>query len=97
MTATDTPLSLRVRGLVRICEAMPSAWQATTLDGRPVYIRYRYGRLKVYVGEEPGGPTAISHGALVFLRDFHDRYHGVMSTEDMLRYTGIELGASDGI
>ena len=96
MTTTDTRLSLRVRDLVRICEALPSAWQAQTLDGGPVYIRYRYGRLKVYVGVGPDVRTTSDFGELVYLRDFHRRYHGLMSTGEMLRHTGIEPVGSDG-
>lgn len=36
--------------LAQTCRACPSQWEGPTLDGRFLYIRYRWGRLQAGVG-----------------------------------------------
>lgn len=43
--------------LVQTCDACPSQWDAETDDGRPVYIRYRWGFLSVRVAPVGGDPV----------------------------------------
>lgn len=40
----------RVVAIVRTCPACPSQWEGRTADGRAVYVRYRWGTLRVGFG-----------------------------------------------
>ena len=46
----------------------PSSWEGKTLDGRMVYIRYRFGTLKLYLGDVPDGDV------MTLLQDGHELY-----------------------
>lgn len=70
--------------LERYGSACPTQWDARTEDGRELYIRYRWGRLRAgfhttqwwdWIYEEYVGPPG-------------DRY---MTTEDMMRHTAAIL------
>ena len=73
-------LGLTLRELTMTCTALPSAWEGVTDDGRKIYVKYRYGKLQVRLDD-----------VLVYLRDFHDPYGGIMSTVEMLEQTGLVL------
>lgn len=45
---------IKVVEIRRTCFACPSQWEGWTEDGRPVYIRYRWGRLSVCIGPAGG-------------------------------------------
>lgn len=64
------------RGLVQTCHACPSQWDATTPDGKRVYIRYRWGFLTVDID-----------GKRVYERQIGNSLDGVMTTAEMLNYT----------
>ena len=40
-----------LENIKQTCSACPSQWEAKTVNGRPVYIRYRSGWLTVQMGE----------------------------------------------
>lgn len=64
---------MKLKGLIQTCDACPSQWDArTTGDDRPVYIRYRHGRLSVRVGP-PGGDT---DSALSWIEIYHEYIGG---------------------
>jgi hypothetical protein len=44
---------MKIHDVVRTCEVCPSQWEARTEYDEPVYIRYRFGRLMVAIGQ-PG-------------------------------------------
>jgi len=64
---------MKLKGLTQTCGACPSQWEARTInDDRPVYIRYRHGRLSIRVGP-PGGDTA---SALSWIEIYHEYIGG---------------------
>jgi hypothetical protein len=73
---------MRIINLVQTCPACPSQWDAQTEDGQYVYIRYRWDTLTVSIDEQP-----YLHKDAVY----DDPLRGVMSTEEMLQYTGLEM------
>lgn len=42
---------LHIASLKRTCIACPSQWEGVLEDGRPIYIRFRWGELSVRLGE----------------------------------------------
>lgn len=65
------------------CSESPSQWSGFLTDGRPVYIRYRWGGLSV----NEGGTNGVD-GDRTYYVDHGHEYDGRMSTEDMMTLTG---------
>ena len=76
---------MKLRTLEKTCEACPAQWEGQLEDGRYVYVRYRWGVLRVGMGDTKD--QAI--GDRGSCTDFHDRFHGTMDTEAMLGHTGL--------
>lgn len=72
--------------LVRIeqtCMACPSQWDAYDAEGNYYYIRYRWGFLSVTKGDVLG--------ERVFEAAIGDGLDGFMTTEEMLKHTGMTM------
>jgi hypothetical protein len=41
-----------VLSIVKTCESSPAQWEGLTADGKVVYVRYRYGVLRVGIGAD---------------------------------------------
>lgn len=79
---------LVVEACEQTCEWVPSQWEGSTPDGRPIYVRYRHGYLSVRAGQV--GQTiedAVRSGQEVVGRAIGDAFEGVMTYEDLRRYT----------
>ena len=73
------------------CFACPSQWEGRDTEDRPVYIRYRHGRLTVSIGP-PGGSISDAIESGVDWDDYvGSDLDGCMGTGDMLKRTGIIL------
>lgn len=88
MTRLGDVHGLVLTQLEMTCGACPSQWEGRLLDGRFVYVRYRWGCLAV--GMEATMEDAIMNRELVLSTG--DNFHGVMSTKEMLAVTGFVLG-----
>jgi hypothetical protein len=71
---------VKLRNLVQTCDACPSQWEAETTDGQRVYVRYRWGHLRVELD-----------GQSVYEADHGDPLDGDMTTERMLELTGMTM------
>jgi hypothetical protein len=74
------PGCVRISNLIQTCSACPSQWEAVSELGQEVYIRYRWGTLRVDLDGEP-----------FFETDLDDALDGFLDTDAMLRATGLEL------
>lgn len=76
---------MRINNLIQTCGACPSQWEGSLPDGRMVYIRYRYGVLRVSVSPTPTeNPMEAVAGKVVFTEQIGEALAGVLSTEEML-------------
>jgi hypothetical protein len=66
--------------LIKTCNSCPSQWTAETPERREVFIRYRYGYLRVDLD-----------GETVYAEQHGDGLDGTMDTERMLKLTGMTL------
>jgi hypothetical protein len=71
---------LKIISLSKTCEACPSQWEGKTAEGKKVYIRYRWGRLTMYID-----------GQLEFNGTFGDNLDGYMTDTQMLEHIGLEF------
>lgn len=65
-----------------ICRACPSDWEVKDHLGREVYIRFRWGTLRVTVVDNPDRPPE----ELFVLKHGHP-LDGIMSMEEMIELT----------
>jgi len=79
---------LVVKTCEQTCEWVPSQWEGSTTDGRPIYARYRHGYLSVRAGAV--GQTiedAVRSGQEIVGRAIGDAAEGFMTYEDLRRHT----------
>jgi len=63
------------------CESCPSQWDVWTDDPTKLYVRYRFGRLKVFPYDEDGSTILFS---MPLYNGVHgDSLHGRMTTTEM--------------
>lgn len=71
---------IRLSDLTKTCDSCPAQWEGVAVDGRPVYVRYRWGGLTISiaeVGDDPvGGQTLAS-------LDIGDGLDGVLSERQL--------------
>jgi hypothetical protein len=68
-------MEIDVASLTQTCPVCPSQWEGRTTDGRWVYVRYRWGRLRIGVGETLD--AAIDNE--IFVRKLGDDLDGRLS------------------
>ena len=86
MTPAQHPLT--VKTCEQTCKWCPSQWEGSTVDGRPIYARYRHGYLSVLVGRvgQPIDDAIRSDREIVGLA-IGDDLDGFMTYQDLKRYT----------
>jgi hypothetical protein len=57
-----------VREIRKTCSACPAQWEGFTRDGRGIYVRFRYGSLRIDIS-----------GETVFRRELSDGLDGCLS------------------
>jgi len=83
-------MKLILKKLINTCTLCPSQWEGELDDGRLIYIRYRWGYLRVELG-----PHNITHIDKEFLDNSHtifdweseDDFDGIMSLERLVYLT----------
>ena len=79
---------IKIKQLVKTCEACPAQWEGYTDDDRKVYVRYRWGHLSVRLGDI--GDTAEFagiRGEEIFGKQIGEDLHGVMSYDELKELT----------
>lgn len=82
---------LRVRSVMQTCEACPSQWEGRSDDGRPVYARYRFGRLTVRLGPVDGDISSAVTGDVVVGLNHGEELDGTLTYEELIQLTMREI------
>lgn len=77
MDADPPPPPVRLAWSMQTCIAAPSQWDAVTVDGRRLYLRYRHGRGRVELTDW----TADTDRSVETVWDDHDD-EGMLSLEE---------------
>lgn len=81
-------MKLKLTELTRITWACPVEWEGKTEDGRAVYIRYRWGHLKIYVSDINGSfLDAVNSDDAIFEVNYGSSYDGFMEDSEMFTLT----------
>lgn len=88
-----TPASLTLARVVETCSACPSQWDAWTVDGHYLYLRYRggVGTVDAYDAPGPDGWTRVPDGAVARFEDPDDPLNGCISLEEFCARAGLAL------
>ncbi len=72
---------ISIKELVPLCRGCPSDWETTDHLDRYIYIRFRWGRLTVSVGETETTTERI------YSEQVSDHYDGFMEAAQMIEHT----------
>jgi hypothetical protein len=75
---------MRVNNLVQTCFACPTQYEGYTEDGRPVYIRYRWGYLSICIGKVGGNVYNAVDGEEIYGEQLGDGLDGTLDENVIL-------------
>jgi hypothetical protein len=75
---------IKVTKIIETCGACPSQWSGRTDDDKYLYIRYRWGFLRIEL-----------EGDTIFEGTFGDSLDGVMTFEELVEHTAQEIDFSE--
>lgn len=78
---------IKVTALQQTCKWVPAQWEGYTEDGRPIYVRYRHGRLCIYLGRKGQTVDEAVRGKELFVRMIGHPLDGVMAYAELKRHT----------
>ena len=86
--------TLTIAQIVQTCPECPSQWEGRLTDGRPFYIRYRWGCLTVSFGEVGAAIESAVDAEDWFCEQIGDEYDGLITIEGVCNYTGLRIASS---
>jgi hypothetical protein len=79
---------IRVKTIEQTCRWVPSQWEGYTKDGRPIYVRYRWGRLSIRLGRIGGTiEDAVASKKELIGCPIGSSLDGVMTYQELKRHT----------
>ncbi|MBI5940833.1 MAG: hypothetical protein HY859_10450 [Caulobacterales bacterium] len=82
-------MTVEVAELKLTCSAAPSQWEGRLVDGRPIYIRYRWGTLQIHFGPIGGTVDQALDAKPWFEDDVGDNMGAVISLPEVAEYSGL--------
>ena len=79
--------SIKVTTLAQTCQWVPSQWEGSTEDGRPIYARYRHGCLSIRLGRRGKTIEDAVRGKELLIRMLGHPLDGVMTYAELKRHT----------
>jgi hypothetical protein len=67
----------------RTCDACPAQWEGKLSTGECIYVRYRWGVLRVGIGDDPGEAIANTW----FRAELGDGLDGTLDPRELVRAT----------
>lgn len=79
----EETLMFKVVEIKNTCDACPAQWEGIDAEGRPVYVRYRWGYLAISLGEKFGDIVSAINGEEIFGTQLGHGLHGEMSYDQL--------------
>jgi hypothetical protein len=80
---------MRIATIEQTCSRSPSQWEGRLVDGEPVHIRYRWGRLSVNIGPVGGTIDDALSTERWYDQKVGSDLDGEMDIEEVYRLTGL--------
>lgn len=81
----------KIEKITQTCSACPSQWEGEFTNGKPFYIRYRWGYLSVREGKKGGDVMSAVSGEEIFGEQLGDGMDGVIDLGTVLEKSKIKL------
>lgn len=79
---------VKVKKVVKTCEACPAQWEGITDDNRQVYMRYRWGCLSIRIGSQGDmSEFAAVHGEEILCVEHGDDFDGMLDYSELKNYS----------
>jgi hypothetical protein len=78
-----------ISSIKQTCSACPSQWEGLLEDGRPIYMRYRWGALTIHVGPTGGTIRDALGRDPYFDQQVGDSLDGSIELTEVCRLTGL--------
>lgn len=79
---------ITVTTIVQTCPWVPSQWEGYTVDGRPIYVRYRWGHLSIRLSKLGGTiEDAVASRKEIISRSIGHPFDGVMTYQELKHQT----------
>ena len=72
---------IKINNLKQTTIACPAQWEFYTFDNRPVYVRYRWGALSIYIGSPDGSMYETYDGKIIFYEEIGNNADGFIEWE----------------
>lgn len=83
------PVTINV--LEQTCESSPSQWEGRTSDGRFVYVRYRWGRLRIGFGRTMDAAVEEAMAERGISATLGDRFDGYLEYGQLIAVTSEQV------
>jgi hypothetical protein len=90
------PLRIKASSVVQTCNACPSQWNAETFDGEYVYVRYRWGHLRIDVAPSFEDWKKHNEVRCAYGESLGDNYEGFCSWAEVVDNANIIMVNDDG-
>jgi hypothetical protein len=86
-------VTIALARMVQTCKSHPTQWDAWTVDGQYLYLRYRFGRgtVDAYPAPGPDGWDEAPVGKVAVFRDEEDPWRGEIELDEFLKRAGLVL------
>lgn len=78
--------------LKQTCQSCPAQWEGRTASGYPLYVRYRFSILSVYLGEKDSTVAIddwLDPKHLIFQRRIsEEEFDGTIEWDEVIRHAG---------
>lgn len=79
-------MKYKVKTLTKTCNGYPAQWEGRTFDDKYIYIRYRFGCLRLSVSDtEDGAVLGGSSNCDTVSISYGDEYSGRLDIEELIR------------
>lgn len=85
----------KVATLQKTCESHPAQWEGRLADGRFIYVKFRWGHLRIGIGETPAAAVDCRLPLFEWDKPGSNGYEGDMSRSMLRRLTAKTLDLSE--
>jgi hypothetical protein len=80
---------MQILEIRKTCDVCPSQWEGRLADGRTVYVRFRWGWLRIHLAPIGGTISDAIHADPWFELQLDSEPNGVITLDDVCRLSGL--------
>lgn len=84
-------MSIEVAEIKQVTSVQPSQWVGRLVDGRPLYIRYKWGELSISLGTAGTSIDSAVGGEPWFRDEVGEKMGAMLTLEEVCSYSGLRI------